>query len=71
MDCGWFLQMDARIHSWRGERRINDGVPMKQAIDAQIVAVLQSFPQLKLAVLFGSIASGRQRPDSDLDIAKA
>jgi len=44
---------------------------MKPTIDAQIGAVLQNFPQLKLTVLFGSVASGRQRPDSDLDIAVA
>ncbi len=44
---------------------------MKLDIDAQIKEVLQSFPQLNLAILFGSIASGRQKPDSDLDIAVA
>lgn len=54
-----------------GKGRFNDGVKMKPTIDAQIREALQDFPQLKLAVLFGSIASGRQRPDSDLDIAVA
>lgn len=44
---------------------------MKLAIDAQIKEVLQNFSQLNLVVLFGSIASGRQRLDSDLDIAVA
>ena len=48
-----------------------DGAQMKPAIDAQIEEALQSFTQLKLAILFGSIASGRQRQDSDLDIAVA
>ena len=44
---------------------------MKSAIDVQIGEVLQHFPQIRMAILFGSIASGRQRPDSDLDIAVA
>ena len=39
--------------------------------DDQLVEVLARFPGLVLAVLFGSIALGRQRPDSDLDIAVA
>lgn len=38
-------------------------------IDTQIKEVLQNFPQLRLAILFGSIALGRQQTDSDLDIA--
>ncbi len=42
-----------------------------QAIDAQLKEVLARFPQIVLALLFGSVASGRQRADSDLDIAVA
>jgi len=42
-----------------------------QAIDAQLKDVLAHFPQIAIAVLFGSVASGRQRADSDLDIAVA
>ena len=38
-------------------------------IDDQLLDVLARFPTVELAVLFGSIALGRQRPDSDLDIA--
>jgi uncharacterized protein len=41
------------------------------AIDAQLREVLARFPGLALAILFGSAALGRQRPDSDLDIAVA
>lgn len=33
--------------------------------------VLAQFPQITLAMLFGSLASGHQHPDSDLDIAIA
>ena len=40
-------------------------------IDAQLREVLTRFPRLVLAVLFGSVARGRQRADSDLDIAVA
>ena len=39
------------------------------AIDAQLRQVLSRFPELVLGLVFGSVAQGRQRPDSDLDIA--
>lgn len=42
-----------------------------QTMEGQLKEVLACFPQIVLAVLFGSVASGRQRPDSDLDIAVA
>jgi predicted nucleotidyltransferase len=47
------------------------GDPQVRGIDDQLVGVLTRFPSLVLAVLFGSVAAGRQRPDSDLDIAVA
>lgn len=37
-------------------------------IDA-LESLLARQPGLELAILFGSMASGRQRPDSDLDLA--
>ena len=40
-------------------------------IDAQLKKVFAHFPKIALVVLFGSVASGRQRADSDLDIAVA
>ena len=40
-------------------------------IDAQLREVLARFPTLLLALVFGSVAQGRQRADSDLDIAVA
>ena len=40
-------------------------------IDAQLKEVFAHFPQIALAVIFGSVAAGRQRADSDLDIAVA
>ncbi len=45
--------------------------PSSLAVGAQVRGVLDRFPTLKLALLFGSVATGRQRPDSDLDIAIA
>ncbi len=42
-----------------------------QPIDAQLKEVFTHFPQITLAVLFGSMALGQQRADSDLDIAVA
>lgn len=44
---------------------------MSRSIDLQLREVLELFPKLSLAVLFGSAATGRQQPDSDLDIAVA
>lgn len=41
----------------------------RQTIDVQLKEVFAHFPQVALAVLFGSVVSGRQRADSDLDIA--
>jgi len=40
-------------------------------IDAQIKAVLTGFGGLTFAVLFGSVAAGQPRVDSDLDLAVA
>jgi predicted nucleotidyltransferase len=39
--------------------------------DAALRRVLAGFPQLALALVFGSVARGTPRPDSDLDIAVA
>ncbi len=41
------------------------------AVGAQVRGVLERFPTVELALVFGSVANGRQRPDSDLDIAIA
>lgn len=40
-------------------------------IDEQLQEVLAHFPMLVLVLVFGSVASGLQRADSDLDIAVA
>lgn len=45
-------------------------IPSDQ-LDVQLKDVLAHFPRIALVVLFGSVASGRQRADSDLDIAVA
>ncbi len=42
-----------------------------QIIDAQLKEVLSHFPKIVFAMLFGSVALGRQRAESDLDIAVA
>jgi uncharacterized protein len=46
-------------------------ISTQQTIDSQIRGVLSNFPQIQMALLFGSIASGRQHQNSDLDIAVA
>jgi predicted nucleotidyltransferase len=45
--------------------------PQAPQIDGQLREVFAHFPQIALAVLFGSVASGSARADSDLDIAVA
>ena len=40
-------------------------------IQAQLRGVLAQFPGITLALLFGSVAAGRARADSDLDLAVA
>ena len=42
---------------------------LQPIIDTQLREVLAHFPKIVLAVLFGSVASCRQRVNSDLDIA--
>lgn len=44
---------------------------MTNDVDTQLLEVLTRFPALMLALVFGSVAQGRQRADSDLDIAVA
>lgn len=35
---------------------------------SQLTALLSRYPQIKLAILFGSQATGNVRPDSDIDL---
>lgn len=42
---------------------------MRPEIEVRITEVLQGESQLKLAMLYGSAASGSLRPESDVDIA--
>lgn len=42
-----------------------------QTIDEELKEVLTHFPKISFAILFGSVATGRQRAESDLDIAVA
>ena len=38
-------------------------------ISARIAKTLNQEPELKLAIVYGSAAAGRMRPDSDVDVA--
>ncbi len=49
----------------------NTAAETQQSINRMLESVLVHFPQITLAILFGSMASGRQKIDSDLDIAVA
>jgi predicted nucleotidyltransferase len=46
-----------------------DRLDAARRIGDQVLDVLAGFPAVELAILFGSVAQGRQRPDSDIDIA--
>lgn len=48
-----------------------DNRAVQQVIDSQIKQALLVFPQLRLVMLFGSVATGVARAESDLDIAVA
>ena len=39
------------------------------AIEQSILSVLRSYPQIQLAILFGSAAAGKERFESDVDLA--
>lgn len=39
------------------------------SIGARVAKVLQAFPEVQAAYLFGSVAQGRARKDSDIDLA--
>ena len=53
-------------------RRIKHAVPLPQMTTTELIgSVLLRHPHVKLAVLFGSVAGGAARPDSDLDLAVA
>jgi len=43
----------------------------QRRVDECLRAVLATFPSIELAVLFGSFAYGKQRAESDIDIAVA
>lgn len=43
--------------------------PSTRTVEERLREVLAQFPAIKLAVLFGSMARGAERPDSDLDLA--
>ncbi len=60
------------IVSDRVPRRIEHAVPLLPMITTQLISsVLLRHPHIKLAVVFGSLAAGTARPDSDLDLAVA
>ena len=42
---------------------------MSPTLEARIVHAMQNVATLELAIVFGSMASGNARPDSDIDVA--
>ena len=56
----------------RQDKSMNTASPhLESHTDVALRRVLSHFPQLNLALVFGSVARGTPRPDSDLDIAVA
>ncbi|OIO76197.1 MAG: DNA polymerase III subunit beta [Gallionellaceae bacterium CG1_02_56_997] len=54
-----------------GGEQMGAKLQLSQANDVQLRELLTHFPQITLAVLFGSVATRSRREDSDLDIAVA
>lgn len=46
-------------------------VSSPEEIERAVCSVVEEFPTIKLAILFGSAAKGGLRPDSDIDLAVA
>ena len=44
-------------------------LPQDSKLKQTVLAVIRSNPAIELAILFGSIAAGKERNDSDLDLA--
>jgi predicted nucleotidyltransferase len=63
-----FHQLQSVIAQLRVELRPKAVQP---SMDDKLRQVLAGFPNLELGLLFGSMAKGRERADSDLDIAVA
>lgn len=42
---------------------------MQELIDKLIAVILRDFPETQAIYLYGSVARGEQRPDSDIDLA--
>ena len=43
--------------------------PIVESPDQQLHDILANYPQIELAILFGSMANGRATPQSDIDLA--
>ena len=43
----------------------------RSEIEKELYAALSKFPVIALGILYGSFATGTQRPDSDIDLAVA
>ncbi|MDX8408921.1 MAG: nucleotidyltransferase domain-containing protein [Mariprofundales bacterium] len=57
-------------HQW--DKEPNIGEPSaRSSLQQRIADLLPQFPNIELAILFGSAASNRLRPGSDIDIATA
>lgn len=57
------------INATHTEARHREGQASTRRMHALLADVLARFPNVTLALLFGSCVTGQQRPDSDLDIA--
>jgi predicted nucleotidyltransferase len=61
----------SRAASYPAEWRLslaNDYNPRMKSVNEQVLHALSGFPEIRLVLLFGSRASGRPRPDSDVDL---
>jgi len=64
------LLIESPVLSWKIPRLFSENLftPMT-TLDKQLAALLAEYPEIRMAILFGSQVTGRPRPDSDIDLA--
>ena len=65
------FEVAAQLCASRTLVRLTNMIQPENTLDNQLRAVLRHFPNVVQALVFGSAAKGKQRADSDIDIAVA
>ena len=71
-DCSKALPFPSSLSGEAGKYKkelFMESEDKSSVIDEKICHILSSYPSIKLAILFGSLASGKAKFESDLDLA--